>query len=204
MKASVTLLIPPVLVMRSALRASIDALPNGLRVSACGGAPLLPNGHKRTKNSSESCQSVALFNFFLIMRFALRLHFVCTFAFLFLGCDAYTEPIQTRSGLIDARYLCRPSCAARVESRAEIGELGGSDCFNSTIKQNQCYPQWIGTPSGLELGYSYASALCNTFWQSTVLVHHGSTTTTTTHHHHDHHRNPRPTSRSSTRSCCCS
>ena len=146
-------------------RASIDALPNGVAcVCLCGCTPVNANGHKRTKNSSESCQSVALFNFFLILRFVctssvLRTsYFVLRSLCFFLARDAYTEPIQTRSGLIEARYLCRPSCAARIESRAEIGELGGSDCFNRPTharnpdalkerkrKQNQCYPQWIGT-----------------------------------------------------------
>lgn len=43
-------------------------------------------------------------------------------------CDTYTELIQTRSGLIDARYSCASSCTVRVEGRAELGEVGDSDC----------------------------------------------------------------------------
>ena len=54
---------------------------------------------------------------------------VCLFALL-LACDAYTKPIQARSGLIDARYLCLKFRTARVESGAEITELGHSDCFS--------------------------------------------------------------------------
>ena len=117
--------------MRAAARprASIDALPNGLAcVCPYRCTPVVANGHKRTKNSSESCQSVALFKESLILRFVCTSHFALRSLCYFLARDAYTEPIQTRSGLIEARYLCRPSCAARIESRAEIGELGGSDC----------------------------------------------------------------------------
>ena len=93
---------------------------------SCGRVPLLlTNRHKRTNNSSENCNSVPLFTGLLNIEVCLS---VCLFASL-LACAAYTEPIQTRSGLIDARYLCLKSRPARVESGAEIAELGHSDCF---------------------------------------------------------------------------
>ena len=48
---------------------------------------------------------------------------------LLLACDAYTELILTRSGLIDDRYLCLKSRTARVESSAAIAELCHSERF---------------------------------------------------------------------------
>ena len=53
---------------------------------------------------------------------------VCLFALL-LACDAYTEPIQTRSGLTDARYLC-------LKLRAEIAELGHVEL---TLTSGNCH-----------------------------------------------------------------
>ena len=90
--------------------------------------------HEQTqtdKNSSENCHSVPLFTGLLNIEVCpssrgARLS-VCPFALL-LACDGYTEPIQARSGLIDARYICLKSRTARVESGADIAELGHSDC----------------------------------------------------------------------------
>ena len=86
------------------------------------------NGQKTVPKTATAC---------LYLLDCLILRFVCLsvcpsvrlFALL-LACDAYTEePIQTRSGLIDARYLCLKSRTARVESGAEIAAPGHSDCF---------------------------------------------------------------------------
>ena len=172
MKASVTLLIPTVLVLRFA-RPSYFVL--------------------------RTSYFVLRTSYFVLRTSYFVLRSLC----FFLARDAYTEPIQTRSGLIEARYLCRPSCAARIESRAEIGELGGSDCFTRPTHARNPDAEPVLPP----VDWNWDIVMPPHFAPRSgraVLVHRGSTSTTTTHHHHDLHRHPRPTSRSSTRSCCCS